>query len=147
MSSEGAGLDEVKQQLRDEGIDVVRLSWSDMIGVDRGRDVPIDELGTAAGHGLAFCRATFHTSPMGDVVPVQGGIEAGLPDVLVRPDFSTLAPMPWEPGARSCVGDVFTVDGAPAPEAPRNVVTRVAGLLEGIGLQAVVGPELEYFLC
>jgi len=84
---------------------------------------------------------------MGDVVPVQGGIEAGLPDVLVRPDFSTLAPMPWEPGARSCVGDVFTVDGAPAPEAPRNVVTRVAGLLEGIGLQAVVGPELEYFLC
>jgi glutamine synthetase len=147
VGSEEADLHEVKQRLRDEGIDVVRLSWSDMIGVDRGRDVPIDELDTAAGHGLAFCRATFHTTPMGDVVPVQGGIEAGLPDILVRPDFSTLAPLPWEPGARSCIGDVFTVDEAPAPEAPRNVVRGVSGLLAGIGLQAVVGPELEYFLC
>ena len=147
MGSEEADLHEVKQRLRDEGIDVVRLSWSDMIGVDRGRDVPIDELDTAAGHGLAFCRATFHTTPMGDVVPVQGGIEAGLPDILVRPDFSTLAPLPWEPGARGCIGDVFTVDEEPAPEAPRNVVSRVAGLLADVGLQAVVGPELEYFLC
>jgi glutamine synthetase len=147
VGSEGADLHEVKQRLRDEGIDVVRLSWSDIIGVDRGRDVPIEELDTAAGHGLAFCRATFHTTPMGDVVPVQGGIEAGLPDILVRPDFATLAPIPWEPGARSCIGDVFTVDDEPAPESPRTVVTRVAGLLSDLGLQAVVGPELEYFLC
>ena len=35
---------------------------------------------------------------MGDVVPVQGGIEAGLPDISVRPDFETLTPLPWEPG-------------------------------------------------
>jgi glutamine synthetase len=147
VGREGSDLAEVKQQLRDAGIDVVRLAWSDMIGVDRGRDVPIEELGTAAGHGLAFCRATFHTTPMGDVVPVQGGIEAGLPDILVRPDFSTLSPLPWEPGARSCIGDVFTVDDEPAPESPRNVVRRVSELLATIGLRAVIGPELEYFLC
>jgi glutamine synthetase len=147
VGSERTDLHEVKQRLRDEGIDVVRLSWSDIIGVDRGRDVPIDELDTAAGHGLAFCRATFHTSPMGDVVPVQGGIEAGLPDILVRPDFSTLAPIPWEPGARSCIGNVFTVDDEPAPESPRTVVTRVGKLLADLGLTAVVGPELEYYLC
>ncbi len=140
-------VEQVKARLREQGIDIVRLGFCDMIGVDRGRDVPIDELGTAAGHGLAFCRATFHTTPMGDVVPVQGGIEDGLPDVLVRPDFSTLAPLPWEPGALSCIGDVFTVDGEPAPEAPRNVVRRVSGLLADLGLQAVVGPELEYFIC
>jgi glutamine synthetase len=137
---------EVVERLRAEGVDVVRISFPDMIGVDRGRDVLIDELGTAAGHGMAFCRATFHTSPMGDVVPVQGGIEDGLPDVLVRPDFSTLAPMPWEPGALSCLGDAFTVDGEPAPESPRTVVRHVAGLLADLGLTAVVGPELEYYL-
>jgi glutamine synthetase len=137
---------EVVERLRSEGVDVVRISFPDMIGVDRGRDVLIDELGTAAGHGMAFCRATFHTSPMGDVVPVQGGIEDGLPDVLVRPDFSTLAPMPWEPGALNCLGDAFTVDGEPAPESPRTVVRHVAGLLADLGLTAVVGPELEYYL-
>ncbi len=147
MGSESADVRQVVEQLRSEGIDVVRVSFPDMIGVDRGRDVLIDELKTAAGHGMAFCRATYHTSPMGDVVPVQGGIEAGLPDVLVRPDFATLAPMPWEPGARSCLGDAFLVDGSPAPESPRNVVRRVAGLLSEVGLTAIVGPELEYYLC
>jgi glutamine synthetase len=147
VATGSSDVEQVKQQLREQDVDIVRLCFSDMIGVERGRDVPVDELATAAGHGLAFCRATFHTSPMGDVVPVQGGIEDGLPDVLVRPDFSTLAPLPWEPGAVSCLGNVFTVEDDPAPESPRNVVQRVAGLLGEVGLQAVVGPELEYFLC
>ena len=66
------------EHLRDDGVDVVRVSYSDLIGVDRGRDVLLEELPGAAGHGLAFCRAVYHTSPVGDVVPVQGGLDAGL---------------------------------------------------------------------
>ena len=79
-----------------------------MIGVDRGRDVLLDELPTALEHGLAFCRAVYHTSPMGDVVPVQGGLEAGLPDITVVPDLATLTPLPWEPNAAWCLGDAHT---------------------------------------
>ena len=51
---------------------MVRVSYPDLIGVDRGRDVLLDELPTALRHGLAFCRAVYHTSPMGDVVPGAG---------------------------------------------------------------------------
>ena len=90
---------QVVERLRSQDVDVVRVSYSDIIGVDRGRDVLIDELPAAVGHGLAFSRGVFHVTPMGDVVPMQGGIEAGLPDILVRPDFTTLAPLPWEPNA------------------------------------------------
>ena len=82
------------ERLREQGVDVVRVSYPDMIGVDRGRDVLLDELPTAAGHGLAFCRAVYHTSPMADVVPVQGGLEMGLPDITVYPDLTTLTPLP-----------------------------------------------------
>ena len=84
----------VAERLAGQGIDVVRVSYPDMIGVDRGRDVLLGELGTAVSHGLAFCRAVYHTSPMGDVVPVQGGLEEGLPDITVRPDLTTLTPLP-----------------------------------------------------
>ncbi len=132
--------------LRGQGIDVVRVSYSDMLGVDRGRDVLIDELPAALGHGLPFCRGIFHTSPQGDVVPVAGGIDAGLPDVLVRPDLSTLTPLPWEPGAVWAIGDVSTPEGDPHPESPRAVLRRVEGLLAGHGVRVVIGPELEYFL-
>ena len=95
----------VSERLAEQGIDVVRVSYPDMIGVDRGRDVLLGELGAAVSHGLAFCRAVYHTSPMGDVVPVQGGLEEGLPDITVRPDLATLTPLPWEQGAaclRTC---------------------------------------------
>lgn len=132
--------------LREQGIDVVRVSYSDMLGVDRGRDVLIGELPAALGHGLPFCRGIFHTSPQGDVVPVAGGIDAGLPDVLVRPDLSTLTPLPWEPGAAWAIGDVTTPGGEPHPESPRAVLRQVESLLAGQGIRVVVGPELEYFL-
>jgi glutamine synthetase len=147
VANESVDVSQVIEQLQADQIDVVRVSYSDMIGVDRGRDVLVEELGTAAGHGIAFCRAVFHTSPMGDVVPVQGGIEDGLPDISVRPDFATLTPMPWEPGTLWCIGDAFLPGGDVAPESPRTVVRRVAGMLADLGITAIVGPELEYYLC
>jgi glutamine synthetase len=137
---------DVAASLLEQGVDVVRVSYSDMIGVDRGRDVLVGELADAAAHGLPFCRGIFHTSPQGDVVPVAGGLDAGLPDVLVRPDFSTLTPLPWEPGAAWAIGDVTTPEGDPHPESPRAVLRRVESLLAEHGVHVVIGPELEYFL-
>jgi glutamine synthetase len=137
----------VTGRLREQGIDVVRVSYPDMIGVDRGRDVLIDQLGAATEHGLAFCRAIYHTSPRGDVVPVQGGLEAGLPDITVYPDLATITPLPWEPNAAWCLGDAFTTDGERAPESPRTVAATVADRLATAGYRLVCGPELEFFVC
>ena len=135
------------EDLRARGIDVIRVSYSDMIGTDRGRDVLIDELATAMGHGLAFCRAIYHTSPRGDVVPVQGGLESGLPDIKARPDLATLTDLPWEPGAAWVLADCFGEDGEPAGEGPRHVARQVSAKLAELGLHAVIGPELEFFIC
>ena len=142
-----AGHDSISERLRAEGIDVVRVSYPDLIGVDRGRDVLLDELDAAVGHGLAFCRAVYHTSPMGDVVPVQGGLEDGLPDIIVRPDLATLMRLPWEPNAAWCLGNARTPQGDPAPESPRVVARNVAGKVAGLGYSLVCGPELEFYLC
>jgi glutamine synthetase len=137
----------VSERLREQGVDVVRVSYPDMIGVDRGRDVLLSELAAATEHGLAFCRAVYHTSPRGDVVPVQGGLEMGLPDISVRPDLQTITPLPWEPGAAWCLGDARTADGQPAPESPRTVARAVAAQLERAGYRLICGPELEFFVC
>jgi glutamine synthetase len=137
----------VCERLRADGVDVIRVSYPDMIGVDRGRDVLLDELPVAAEHGLAFCRAVYHTSPMGDVVPVQGGLDQGLPDIIVRPDLATVTPLPWEPAAAWCLGDAATPDGRPAPESPRAVARRVDERVRSLGYRLVCGPELEFYLC
>ncbi|MFE7165858.1 glutamine synthetase family protein [Streptomyces sp. NPDC057616] len=135
------------ERLAAEGVDVVRVVYPDLIGTDRARDVLLDHLPSACDHGLAFCRAVYHTSPQGDVAAVAGGLDAGLPDVTVRPDLSTLAVLPWEPGVATCLGEVTDpATGAPAPESPRDLLRTVLARAAEQGLRPVVGPELEYFL-
>ncbi|GAT80122.1 glutamine synthetase [Streptomyces sp. F-3] len=137
-----------QERLAAEGIDVVRVTYPDLIGTERARDVLLEHLPSACDHGLAFCRAVYHTSPQGDVVPVTGGLDAGLPDICVTPDLDTLVPLPWEPGVASCLGDVTDpVTKAPAPESPRDLLRTVLARCEEHGLHPVIGPELEYFLC
>ncbi|WP_326574206.1 glutamine synthetase family protein [Streptomyces sp. NBC_00481] len=147
-ASETPAVGHYQERLAAEGIDVVRVTYPDLIGTDRARDVLLDQLPTACEHGLAFCRAVYHTSPQGDVVPVAGGLDAGLPDIHVRPDLDTLLALPWEPGVATCLGE--TIDpatGAPAPESPRDLLRSVLAQCAEHGLRPVVGPELEYFLC
>lgn len=135
------------ERLAAEGVDVVRVVYPDLIGTDRAREVLLEHLPSACEHGLAFCRAVYHTTPQGDVVAVAGGLDAGLPDVTVRPDLSTLAVLPWEPGVATCLGEVTDpATGAPAPESPRDLLRTVLARCAEQGLRPVVGPELEYFL-
>ncbi|MGQ4365026.1 glutamine synthetase family protein [Streptomyces sp. SAS_272] len=135
------------ERLAAEGVDVVRVQYPDLMGTDRARDVLLDHLPSADEHGLAFCRAVYHTTPQGDVVPVPGGLDAGLPDVCVRPDLSTAVPLPWEPGVAACLGEVSDpATGEPAAESPRDLLRTVLARCAEHGLRPVVGPELEYFL-
>nr|WP_078840574.1 glutamine synthetase family protein [Streptomyces antioxidans] len=117
------------------------------MGADRGRDILLRQLPHAVGHGLAFSRAVYHTAALGDHSYIPGGLEAGMPDVLVRPDLTTLAALPWEPGVAWCIGDVRDpATGLPVPESPRDLLRQVIGRLLDEDLTAVVGPELEYVL-
>jgi glutamine synthetase len=135
------------ERLIADGIDVVRVIYPDLIGTDRARDVLVDHLPSACEHGLAFCRAVYHTTPQGDVVPVPGGLDAGLPDVCVRPDLTTLSALPWEPGVATCLGEVTDpATSGPAAESPRDLLRAVLARCAAQGLRPVVGPELEYFL-
>jgi glutamine synthetase len=143
-----ARIHEHLDRLAAQDVDVVRVVYPDLIGTDRARDVLVDHLAGACEHGLAFCRAVYHTSPQGDVVPVAGGLDAGLPDIVVRPDLGTLKPLPWEPGVAWCLGEVIDpATGDAVPESPRDLLRAVLDRCSEQGLRPVVGPELEYFLC
>ncbi|MBI0380867.1 glutamine synthetase, partial [Streptomyces albiflaviniger] len=135
------------EALAAEGIDVVRVAYPDMMGSDRSRDILLHHLPHAVGHGLAFSRAVYHTAALGDHSSIPGGLEAGMPDFLVRPDLTTLVAVPWEPGVAWCIGDVRDPDtGLPVPESPRDLLRQIIGRLLDADLTAVVGPELEYVL-
>ncbi|WP_370287723.1 glutamine synthetase family protein [Nocardioides sp.] len=141
-----SGLQPAQDRLTQDGIDVVRLGYADLIGVERGRDVLVNRFGRTVGGGVAFCRSVFGTTPRGGVVDFEGGISAGLPDVIAFPDLATLAPVPWEPGVAHVIADVFNPDGTPCAESPRQVLRGVCAEFEALGLRPIVGPEIEFYL-
>ncbi len=140
------GLDDAAARLTQDGIDVVRLGYADLIGTERGRDLLVNRFARTVADGVAFCRSIYGTSPMGDVIDIEGGLAAGLPDVVAFPDLSTLQPVPWEKGVAHCIADVFNPDGTPAEEGPRYVLKRVVEQFAQLGMKPMVGPELEFYV-
>jgi glutamine synthetase len=140
------GLDGAVASFTEQGIDVVRLGFPDLLGSERGRDVLVSRFERTVGSGVAFCRSLYATSPAGDVIDIAGGRSAGLPDVVAYPDLASVLPIPWEPGVAHCMVDVFNPDGSPSQISPRNVLKRVIEAFDRAGRQALVGPELEFFL-
>lgn len=141
-----SGLRPAQDRLSADGIDVVRLGYSDIIGVDRGRDVLVDHLARTVSGGVAFCRSVYGTTPLGGVVDFEGGISAGLPDIVAFPDLDTLQQVPWEPGVAHCIADLFNADGSPSQESPRYVLRHLVEAFTELGLRPIVGPELEFYV-
>lgn len=140
------GLDEAVASFTEQGIDVVRLGYPDLLGSERGRDVLVSRFERTVGSGVAFCRSVFATSPAGDVIDIAGGMSDGLPDVVAYPDLTSVLPIPWEPGVAHCMVDIHNPDGTPSQLSPRAVLRRVIEAYESAGRRALMGPELEFFL-
>jgi glutamine synthetase len=127
----------------DPRITTVRVMYSDLHGVARGKDVPLAEFPRIGKHGLCFCAAVMSTDLQH--TPVLGG-EVGYPDLLAMPDLDTLVPLPWEPNVAACLADLGPVPGGPDPADPRGAVRRAVAGLQEFGYTPQIGPELEFFL-
>jgi glutamine synthetase len=145
MQTKPLARDEAPRADDDPGVPVtsVRLLFPDLHGVARGKDVPISEFDHAIENGLCFCSAVMGTDLRH--TPVVGG-EEGYPDLIARPDLSTMVQLPWEPGIASCLTDLEPAAGGHPIADPRGAVRKAVAALRARDLDPIVGPELEFFL-
>jgi len=130
--------------LQVRGVRAIRLLYTDLHGLARGKDIPIGKFEGLAEDGVAFCAAVMSTDLRH--TPVVGG-EEGYVDFAVRPDLGTLRVVPWQPDVAWCLGDAMLPDrSGPAPTCPRGLLRRVVERYTARDLEPVVGPELEFFL-
>lgn len=72
---------------------------------------------------------------------------AGYGDYVMKPDLSTLRPMPWLEGTAMVLCDVLDHHThAPVPHSPRQVLKRQVERLDAMGYEAMMATELEFFL-
>lgn len=123
-------------------IHTVRVSWSDRLGVWRGKRLPVDDFLGSPARRIGFCDgmivvdvycATIQTTPFSN-------FDTGYPDMYVQPDLDTLRPVGWAPGEAFMLGTLQSHHGAPLAVAPRNLLASVLKRLADRGLTLTARP-------
>ncbi len=129
--------DEVLKAVTDDGISVVRLWFTDILGLLRGFAITPRELEIALNDGIGF-----------DGSSVEGFARIHESDLMAFPDPTTFKILPSEVGGlKSAVMfcDLKTPEGEPYEGDPRYVLKRNLEKIQQKGYTFFAGPELEYF--
>lgn len=126
-----------------EGVETVRISYSDLHGVCRGKDVPVEAFDYVAQHGIAQTEAVMTIDLRHNIV---SGFEHGFRDFRAFPDLTTLVRRPDDPAVMWCLSDARDMAGKPWGVDPRVALRSACAAVEERGLLPVVAAELEFYL-
>ncbi len=129
---------DILENVRDDDVKFVCLQFTDVTGVVKSVDIPVQRLGGALEEGVWF-----------DGSSVEGFARIQESDMRLVLDPSTYAVLPWSnPDRRRArvFCDIYRPDGTPFPGDPRGVLRRALKRIEERGWRFNVGPEPEFFL-
>ncbi len=133
--------------LKERRVSEVECLVADMAGMPRGKILPASKFVSGLSQGtLRLPESIFGQMVTGadsdtDILTYQA------PDMMMVPEPDTLRIVPWykEPTAQ-VVCTCLRQNGDEVEVSPRAVLKRVLKLYEDKGWQAIIAPELEFFL-
>lgn len=123
---------------KSDGVVFVELEFTDIFGVLKSIEIPIENLATAAERGVWF-----------DGSSIRGFARTKESDMYLKPDISTYAILPGADGSRKTARfmcDVYTPDGNLFSSDPRAVLKKIIAEAREMGYEFNVGPEVEFYL-
>ncbi|MFA6329374.1 MAG: type I glutamate--ammonia ligase [Candidatus Micrarchaeia archaeon] len=127
---------EILSRAKKEGVEFISLRFTDILGTPKSATVPISKLEEILASGFWV-----------DGSSIEGFMRIQESDMLLVPDLSTYAALPWTGGkVARLICDVFGVDEKPFEGDPRGVLKRQLSKAKEMGFEYFVGPELEFFL-
>jgi len=139
---------ELIKRLEQQDVKYVRLTYSDMHGYPRGKDIPVEYFARVVEDGQTFCVANLVDGLDGNPLNAPGmAPDRGFPDMRAIPDLSTLATIPWEPHTVQCLADLYNHNGDEIEISPRQFLKRAVDLFQkNLNLTPVFAHELEFYL-
>ena len=132
-----ASKDYVLQMAKEHDVKFIRLWFTDILGFLKSVAITIEELPQSLDEGTGF-----------DGSSIEGFARIDESDMMLMPDPTTFAIIPWRPQERSVARmfcDVLHPDGTPFEGDPRFILRRNLKRAAELGFTFYVGPELEYF--
>jgi glutamine synthetase len=139
-------LAEIKQLIDDHKVEYVKIGAADIEGVFRGKRVAAKHFLNSLEDGFAQCDVIFGWDIAENVLPNLkfSNWERGFADIVMKPDLSTFALVPWEENVASCVCDLWTEHGEPVTISPRYVLQKVVERARSMGFEPFSAAELEF---
>ncbi|MDT4762693.1 glutamine synthetase family protein [Sphaerochaeta sp. PS] len=129
---------EVLQFIKEQDVRFVRLVFCDIFGHIKNLSISEDELDRAFATGISF-----------DASAVKGFLQVDESDLLLFPDPSTLAILPWRPAQGRVVRFFCSIrrpDGTPFEGDGRSLLEAKVREAELSLFKFGVGPECEFYL-
>lgn len=154
MRSDENAITNVLNEVREKGLETIRIVFVDQHGVTRGKTIMADSLETAFKNGVSMTstlllKDTSHTT----VFPVWGddagfgpGIMTGASDFLMMPDPVTFKILPWSPRTGWMISDIVQNDGKDITFSTRRILQQSIARLQERGLGFVCGLEVEFYV-
>ena len=135
-----AEADAVLDEIDEEGVDFLRLQFTDILGTPKNVSIPADQAEKAFTEGIYF-----------DGSSINGFVRIQESDMRLEPDPDTFAVLPWRnseevTSARLICDVISTSTGDPFPGDPRRVLKNAIEHAEELGYTVNAGPEPEFFL-
>jgi glutamine synthetase len=129
--------DYVLQTAKEYDVKFIRLWFTDILGSLKSVSITVQELEQALDEGIGF-----------DGSSIEGFARIDESDMMLMPDTSTFAIIPWRPREQAVARmfcDVLHPDGSAFEGDPRFILRRNLKRASDLGFTFYVGPELEYF--
>jgi glutamine synthetase len=142
-------LEELRELVRSGAVDTVLLALTDMQGRLQGKRLTAQHfLDEVASHGAEGCNYLLAVDVEMNTVSgyEMSSWERGYGDFSMRPDFSTLRPVPWQPATVMCLADLAWADGSDVVASPRQILRRQLQRLEERGWSSNASTELEFLV-
>jgi glutamine synthetase len=136
---------EVKKIITDNGIEMIRLEFSDLNGISRGKTFPSDMIDTVFENGIPFCSAIMAQCFDNEIATARGITEHNYDDMQVVPDPTTFVILPHIEKTALLLGNIF-YHGKPMKQSPRGFLMRMIEEYRALGYNPIAAGELEFFL-
>lgn len=137
---------EIKDYIRDNGIDSIRVDFSDIHGVNRGKVVPAYRFEEIIEEGITCAQAVSAVMLNNDIAPGSGvADEISYGDMKIVPDITTFSTVPYLDKTIRFIGDPV-VDDQPWPFSPRNQLKHILAKYAQLNLRPIVASELEFYV-
>lgn len=137
-------LEEIKRKMKENQIDMIRLEYTDILGVNRGKLMPASMVDEIFGDGIAFAAVSLLMSFNNKIMPSKYFSETS-DDMKVIGDASTFMILPHCSHTALVLGDLYYKDKG-LTQAPREFLKKMIREYHKLGLDPIAASELEFYV-